>query len=316
EVQVRSLTGESIRVPLENIRTIRDLELFLKQTFAPASSSPNFHMFHQGVKLSLETPITDSFSREGEFLALVPFVKKSSKQTQNAEPSEVGKLRSHEALESKLADSAWSDLMEDLSSLRESSDRDNAFQSGLKATNQGAFPAVLKSKVKKELHSSDALLSILLPSSGDAVDAHAVEKLIELMHSSSCLRISAAGCCTMSEANALPGSESDPRVSNTCCCPLWLKAVLWTFCFVNAYCACLQLWQKKITSGTLKRAIDKFSRLEFHPGFVDLKLLSEVFPEVICFVDDKLDAIEIDGVLMIPEFSIGKDDQDGDKQIT
>lgn len=45
EIQVRSLTGESINVPVEAEDTVQQLKLLLKQNFPPASNSPNFHLF-------------------------------------------------------------------------------------------------------------------------------------------------------------------------------------------------------------------------------------------------------------------------------
>lgn len=45
EIEVRTLTGESIKVSISSNRTIGELKLLLKQIFPPANSSSNFHLF-------------------------------------------------------------------------------------------------------------------------------------------------------------------------------------------------------------------------------------------------------------------------------
>lgn len=45
EIQVRSLTGESIILTVEASDTVQELKLLLKNIFPPASTSPNFHLF-------------------------------------------------------------------------------------------------------------------------------------------------------------------------------------------------------------------------------------------------------------------------------
>jgi hypothetical protein len=45
EIQVRTITGESTTVWVPTNSTIEELKLLLKQSFLPASNSPNFHLF-------------------------------------------------------------------------------------------------------------------------------------------------------------------------------------------------------------------------------------------------------------------------------
>ncbi|XP_015163179.1 uncharacterized protein [Solanum tuberosum] len=80
-MEVRSLTGESIVVSILPNKTIQELKQLLKKTFPPASISPNFHLFHKGVKLGLESRISDHSVGSGEFLVLVPYTKKDRNRT-------------------------------------------------------------------------------------------------------------------------------------------------------------------------------------------------------------------------------------------
>jgi hypothetical protein len=45
EIQVRTITGETTTVWVPTNSTIEELKLLLKQSFLPASNSPNFHLF-------------------------------------------------------------------------------------------------------------------------------------------------------------------------------------------------------------------------------------------------------------------------------
>lgn len=58
KIEVRSLTGESIIVSIEPYKTVHEFKLLLKQTFSPASSSPNFHLF---LNVSTETVVPFCF---------------------------------------------------------------------------------------------------------------------------------------------------------------------------------------------------------------------------------------------------------------
>ncbi|KAL9156100.1 hypothetical protein ABFS82_09G050400 [Erythranthe guttata] len=114
EIEVRSLTGESIRVSIEPNNTVLDLKLILNQCFPPASSSPNFHIFFKGVKLKLQSEISRYSIGFGDFLVVVPFVKKDRHRVET--PSE--DPNPNHKFETELAESAWSDLMQDLSSIQ------------------------------------------------------------------------------------------------------------------------------------------------------------------------------------------------------
>ncbi|XP_013612582.1 PREDICTED: uncharacterized ATP-dependent helicase YprA [Brassica oleracea var. oleracea] len=87
-IRVRTLSGESTIVQVPSNGTIHDLKVALKSSFAPASSSPNFNLFFQGSKLSLKSRVDTTAVNGGDFLVLVPFVKKERPQTPKPDLSE------------------------------------------------------------------------------------------------------------------------------------------------------------------------------------------------------------------------------------
>ncbi|KZV15998.1 hypothetical protein F511_14364 [Dorcoceras hygrometricum] len=122
EIEVRSLSGESVRVRIELNNTVQDLKLLLKKCFSPASSSANFHLFLKGEKLKLQSLISSYAIGDEDFLVITPFLKRDKLQGADARLSE--NPNASESLETEPADSAWAELMEDLSSLREASNLD------------------------------------------------------------------------------------------------------------------------------------------------------------------------------------------------
>ncbi|PIM98761.1 hypothetical protein CDL12_28754 [Handroanthus impetiginosus] len=297
EIEVRSLTGESIRVSIEPNKTVQDLKLLLKQSFSPASSSPNFHLFLKGVKLNLQNQISSYLIGVGEFLVVAPFVKKDRQLRHRVEASETNSEDPNpsEKLESKLAESAWSDLMQDLSSFQDISSRENLPGAELKSMNsvsisENAYhrrnssrtmkPKKMLSKGKEKESSYDILLSILPASGDDMFDEQNLEMFLEFMDSSSCLSNPATGSCVIREANDLLDGKLDLSKSSLCFCPLWLKDIMRAFYFINVYSACLQLWQRKITISALEGPLDQLHKFGFRPGIADLEILSQFCPEV------------------------------------
>ncbi|KAK6148650.1 hypothetical protein DH2020_019562 [Rehmannia glutinosa] len=292
EIEVRSLTGESIRVSIEPNKTVQDLKLLLKQSFSPASSSPNFHLFLKGVKLNLKSQIGSYLIGDGEFLVIVPFVKKDRQHRVEASETPSEGPNPDVKFAAELAESAWSDLRQDLSSYQEISNHENLAEAGFKPMNpenahdKGTSSRTTKSKNelikgKEKGTPYDVLLSILQTSGDNLFDEQILKKFIEFMDCSSCLSNPATGICVMREAHALLVSEEDPCKSSLCLCPLWLKDLMRAFSFINVYSACLQLWQKKITISALKRPLDQLHKFGFRPGIADLELLSQVCPQVI-----------------------------------
>ncbi|RHN74242.1 hypothetical protein MtrunA17_Chr2g0308171 [Medicago truncatula] len=53
EIQIRTLTGESITLHITRSSTVQQLKLLLNHSFPPATNSPNFHLFFKALSLSL-----------------------------------------------------------------------------------------------------------------------------------------------------------------------------------------------------------------------------------------------------------------------
>ncbi|KAI4335871.1 hypothetical protein L6164_014474 [Bauhinia variegata] len=133
EIQIRTLTGESITVCISSTRTVRDLKLLLKRIFPPAVNSPNFHLFFERAQLRLEDQISRYNIESSKFVVLVPFAKKESILTKKSDQSEKGASVTSSTVAdrapiSNLAESTWSNIMEDLTYLQ---DFDSEKQLGL-----------------------------------------------------------------------------------------------------------------------------------------------------------------------------------------
>ena len=76
---------------------------------------------YQGVKLKLQSRIGTLEIGNGEFLVLVPFTKKDNTsqttRSQNSNHSKTSMQVPNQPSISKFADSAWSDMMQDLTYL-------------------------------------------------------------------------------------------------------------------------------------------------------------------------------------------------------
>ncbi|KAM7471215.1 hypothetical protein LguiA_009398 [Lonicera macranthoides] len=111
EIHVRSLSGESTNVSISPNKTILDLKLLLKNSFPPALTSPNFHLFFKGVKLSLQSQISSHWTEPGGFIVLAPFKKKDQQQTLKPNKTAATTLNAPtECSASRFANSAWSNI--------------------------------------------------------------------------------------------------------------------------------------------------------------------------------------------------------------
>ncbi|CAA0820868.1 Unknown protein [Striga hermonthica] len=324
EIEVRSLTGETIRALIGANKTVEDLKLLLKHTFPPASSSPNFHLFLKGRKLNFKSQISSYVIGVGEFLVVVPFVTKGRKSGKRVEASCSDDPNSRGRIETGLAESAWSDLMEDLSSYQDSSNDQNKPEAGFATMDFGnksargkataSFRAMNKKKDsyndKEKRNSYDIMLSLLQGCGGDLIDEKMVEKFFQFINSSSCLCDPATGFCVMRESSASPFGELDAcNNSMLCFCPLWLKDIMSAFSFVNIYSACLQLCEKRISICALEEPLDRLHKVGFRPGIVELELLSQLCPKVLCIVNNEIEATELPDAVIIMRSSADIRDQ-------
>ncbi|CAL5362421.1 unnamed protein product [Camellia sinensis] len=313
EIQVRSLTGESTILSISPNKTIQHLKLLLTQTFPPASNSPNFHLFLKGVKLGLQSRIKSHSIESGEFIVLVPYMKKDQQQTQQYNEAGTRLKDKNECSISKAADSAWSDMMQDLSFLRDISRKGNLPNVESKSMNSGDSNDVtgvspvnrssetkLKRTFKQEGNVDDIITGILHSAENSQLDEQNCKRLMQLLESVNCLTNPHSGHCMLKELY-LQDSDMNPYANenNACLCPSWLKTLMKAFYFLNIYSAYLQMQREKITSTYLKEALDQLSKFGLQVGIADLEHLSVLCPKVVRFVNDEIGISNSLGTLVI-----------------
>lgn len=246
------------------------------------------------MKLKLQHEISSYAVGLGEFLVLFPFTKKDKQQTERMEES-AGPSKEpnpNESSVNNLAESAWSELMQDLSALHDISSNENLPNVELNSTNvEDTHAEVTISRTKrkrvpnrdkKEGPLDDLLSNMLQKSSNEILDKQNCKVFIEVLESSCCLNDPRLGICVMREASDILDNETDPSTSNSssCICPPWLKDIIMAFSFSNIYSAWLQFRQEKITISALQGALDQLHRFGFRPGITELENLSELCPQV------------------------------------
>ncbi|RCV13919.1 hypothetical protein SETIT_2G385100v2 [Setaria italica] len=118
EVQVRALDARSTAVRLAPGASVRDLKAALRSSFPPAQVAPSFHLFLKGAKLRLDAKVDSLAIGDGEFVVLVPFARSSQQGSSVSVPSEEQGVSAPKQPEvSAAANSAWQDIMDDLSAM-------------------------------------------------------------------------------------------------------------------------------------------------------------------------------------------------------
>ncbi|XP_027124486.1 uncharacterized protein [Coffea arabica] len=313
EIQVRSLTGESISLSVKPNKTIQELKQLLKQSFPPASSSPNFHLFLKAKKLSLHSQIGSFSIASGEFFVLVPFAKKDRQQAQNLDESAGSSTVQTESLASKLAESAYSDLMQDLSSLQNGSNHKNHPNAEVEPEHMNeetwntsdahSLPVKRKRRSINDESlgpSRDIVLDLLQSSRTNILDEEKCKMFIQILESVNCLSDPATAKCIAKRGNARD-HEMDPCVNGAslCMCPSWLKNIMKAFALLNTYSAFLQLWHIGITLTGLTKALDHLKKFGSQIGITDIEHLSLLFPKVIKIVDEEIEGAKARNSLLI-----------------
>ncbi|KAG0545730.1 hypothetical protein BDA96_02G387400 [Sorghum bicolor] len=127
EVQVRALDGRSTVVKLPPGGSVRDLKAALRTSFPPAQVAPSFHLFLKGAKLRLDSEIGSLAISDGEFIVLVPFTRTPQQCSSVCTASQEQGLNPPKQPEvSSAANSAWKDIMDDLSAMPTSPQSDAA----------------------------------------------------------------------------------------------------------------------------------------------------------------------------------------------
>ncbi|KAJ8553743.1 hypothetical protein K7X08_024421 [Anisodus acutangulus] len=326
-MEVRSLTGESIVVSISQDKTIQELKQLLKLDFPPASSSPNFHLFLKGVKLGLESKVSDHSVGSGEFLVLVPYTKKDRQQNKKTATLASSNIPVGGST-LKQAETAWSDMMQDLSYLSSISRNDNQTEVPLgevssRNSNGRSVPSNCSSQVKckrsikndKMEGHADELVLIILNSSSVDMDDEKAKIFVKVLASVNCFTDPDSGNCMCKEANK-KDNVSDPcsSGSDSCGCPTWLKSISKIFSFVNIYSASLQLHQEQVNYPGLKGALDRLYLFGFQAGVTDIEQLSFLCPKVVHIVDDDTVVKDFKDGIVICRNSTTKRDQSATKK--
>ncbi|KAK7411308.1 hypothetical protein VNO78_02741 [Psophocarpus tetragonolobus] len=315
QIQIRTLTGESITLPVTPTTTVHHLKLLLNRSFAAATTSSNFHLFFKGEKLRLHTQIGAYCIQRGEFLVLVPFAKKEKKEPP---PTFSNVPLPHTASTSTLADSTWSTIKDDLSLLHdtdstESCDNASNFESekekALETQTKGGFGSEKQIELPYHL-----ILNLLRDGSeGGALGEHNCEVFAKVLESVNCLSDLPFGHCKLlKRARAKGGGGGGLRNSvsdgATCLCPLWLKIVVKAFAFVNIFSAFLYLQRRELTLTVLEKALCELLKFGAELGLDDIRNLSRLCPHLLCFGDD-VEKMSFDDVIVVVNQSTGNEDQ-------
>ncbi|KAJ6883149.1 hypothetical protein NC651_029424 [Populus alba x Populus x berolinensis] len=282
EIEIRTLTGESTKVRISSKKIVNDLKLILIH----ASSSPNFHLFFKGVKLSLKTQIDTLSIENGEFLVLVPFNKK--KDPPKTPTLDFYKNAPTKPSISTLADSTFSEMMQDLSFLSEKPTTSTSTNSTASTQPDYMFSGYKRKRGFKDTPTSNSsdkelfcfLWSVLRsPNKNKYIfdDKTKCEKFVEVLDSFSCLTNPHSRTCVFLDL----GLSGDKRPS--CFCPAWLKRIMQAFAFLNIFTAFLQMQRREITSDSLKEALKNLAKSGLKAGFEDIELLSVLYPKVVFF---------------------------------
>ncbi|XP_072971707.1 uncharacterized protein [Typha angustifolia] len=292
EVEVRTLDGESITIAISPDRSVRDLKAILNDSFLPAIRSPNFHLFFKGAKLTLETQVGNFQMKNGEFLVIVPFTRKSHQfPLESAPPEEVNNsAKCSEA--SSAADSTWKDIMNDLSSLSSTPRAETTpinfgsldnLDNGIKKAALGGNSSnlSLNRKRKKAGDLDDVLLELLHPDIMNLFERHTSDRVCQIVESVNCLSNPDSDRCFLFEKLFRLSNETD-----RCMCPPWLKRFLKVFTFLNVLYAFFQMQRTCISWDCLERVFKQpgsFALDDF--GVSDVENLSVLFPKVVAISD-------------------------------
>ncbi|KAG5618424.1 hypothetical protein H5410_018248 [Solanum commersonii] len=282
-----------------------------------------------GVKLGLESKISDHSVGSGEFLVLVPYTKKDRRQNKKTEtPASSSVPVGGSTL--KEAETAWSDMMEDLSYLSSISRNENQNKVLLDETryrdsdgHNCSVPMNCSSQVKRkrsikddkmEGHADELVLSILKSSSNDMDDEKA-QIFVQVLASINCFTDLDSGTCMWEEASR-NDNISDPCLSgsDSCGCPTWLRRISNIFSFLSIYSASLQLQQGQVTYSSLKGALDRLCLFGFRAGVTDIEQLSLFCPKVVHIVDDDTVVKNFKDGINIFRNSTTKDEQSATKK--
>ncbi|KAF5177122.1 Atp-dependent helicase hrq1 [Thalictrum thalictroides] len=293
QIQIRTLYGESTTISIPSNRSIQDLKLLLVLIFIPAKTCPNFHLFFKGAKMSLGSSLSSYSIESDEFIVLVPFTKKDKSQNQVRSVSHTDRydtLPKTSSSSSVVADSTYSDLMEDLSSL---ADRDRNQNSKEVLEN-----VVSHIETPERNETWNQLLGDVFNSSKESsdLDEKGYEKIARFSDSMNCLCDSKTGKCLLLK---LLGNNKE----KLCQCPIWLKRLLKVFSFLNIFSGFLQMQNLAITWDSVKGAMRNLGAFGLEVGVEDVKHLSVICPKILRIGNNVSEPIKLGDVIVILDSS-------------
>ncbi|XP_073221327.1 uncharacterized protein, partial [Cicer arietinum] len=279
----------------------------------PATISPNFHLFFKGDKLQLHDQIGSYIIQSGEFLVLVPFAKKEPTRTEKHDDLFFSSPNvACNASTSNLADTTWSNIMEDLSQLGDTNEKkDDNNVSNFEKEKEKTVDVEMKRGLGSEKQIElpyNLILNSLDYNSESVLGEHSCEVFSKVLESVNCLSDLPLGHCKLFRRACLKGAFSNDGGGVTCLCPLWLKILVKSFAFANIFSAFLHLQGRNVTTCLLEEALDQLAKFGVKLGLHDMKHLSLLCPHLVCFVDD-IGKVCFGDIIVVVNHSTSNEDQ-------
>lgn len=237
--------------------------------------------------MSLNSRLDSHQICNGEFIVLVPFAKKSQQLSSPPKPaydSTIPPLSFQDSSMSSAANSAWLDMMSELSdvlsdsAIPSSSSYMQKFSLKKEMSMSESLEECLSTNAqkKRKVDGNHALHDILNSHSKDVFDEQIRMKISQFVGLANCLSNSKTGRCLLFERFC-------KRTDKECCmCPPWLKKVMKCFSFLNIFYAFFHSQQKCLTWKVIEEALKHPSNFGLDGVCIsDLKNLSILSPKVI-----------------------------------
>lgn len=248
--------------------------------------------------MSVQSQVSNFPTAPGEFLVLIPFSKKEKPQIEKTGLFETSSDYAKETLISnKFADSTYSDMMQEFSSLHE--EESNSVNNDKPECNNAysmPFGCIssdpLETKRKRGAECDDQggrpydfLWSVMRSTSKNALEGQNCEKFVEVLESVNCLSDPYSGkCMLLREASRRSTGREMNKSSgdnSLCLCPVWLKKIVEAFAFVSIFSAHLQLRREKVILSHVKGALNQLEKFGVRVGIEDIENLAVLCPKVI-----------------------------------
>ncbi|KAH9722333.1 UBQ helicase-c and DEAD-like helicase domain-containing protein [Citrus sinensis] len=276
--------------------------------------------------MSVQSQVSNFPTAPGEFLVLIPFSKKEKPQIEKTGLFETSSDYAKETLISnKFADSTYSDMMQEFSSLHE--EESNSVNNDKPECNNAysmpfgcisSDPLETKRKRGAECNDQggrpyDFLWSVMRSTSKNALEGQNCEKFVEVLESVNCLSDPYSGKCMLlreasrrSTGREMNKSRGD---NSSCLCPVWLKKIVEAFAFVSIFSAHLQLRREKVILSHVKGALNQLEKFGVRVGIEDIENLAVLCPKVVQFANDDMESKNHDDSIVIINVSTEERDK-------